>query len=256
MFDTHIHTSFSSDSTMNIEDAIKKANELNLGLTITDHMDLNYPDKSKFKLDIDNYFKEYINYKSKNLLLGIELGMDANYSKENLAIAKKYDFDQIIGSQHAVNGIDIFEKSLYENKSKNEVFTAYFTNMIDSIKTHNYIDILAHVDYICRYCAFEDKELYVREYGDYLKEVFKLCIQNDIVVEVNTRRFDNPYALKALTDIYLMYTSLGGRLVSIGSDGHVPENIGRHFKEAIDFCNVLNLKPVYFKNRKIEYEKL
>ncbi|WP_010293905.1 histidinol phosphate phosphatase [Clostridium senegalense] len=256
MFDTHIHTNFSSDSEMNIDIAIKKARELNLGLTITDHMDLNYPDKTKFKLDIDSYFNDYINYKSNNLLLGIELGMDENFSDENLNIAKKYNFDQIIGSQHSVNGIDIFDKSLYKGKSKDYIFTTYFTDMIASINTHNYIDILAHIDYICRYCTFEDKEMHVSEYGDYIKEVFKLCIENNIVVELNTRRFNDDKAIKSLKDIYSIYTSLGGTLVTIGSDSHVPENIGRSFKEAVDFCDVLNLKPVHFKNRKIEYEKI
>ena len=43
VFDTHLHTEISSDSEMKIEEAIKQAKALNLGLIITELMDLFSP---------------------------------------------------------------------------------------------------------------------------------------------------------------------------------------------------------------------
>ena len=39
MYDCHVHTKFSTDAIMDIEDAIRVSGELGLGLIITDHMD-------------------------------------------------------------------------------------------------------------------------------------------------------------------------------------------------------------------------
>ena len=42
-FDSHMHTKFSSDSKMQIEDVIKQGQALNIGTILTEHMDYNYP---------------------------------------------------------------------------------------------------------------------------------------------------------------------------------------------------------------------
>ena len=52
VFDTHLHTEISSDSEMKIDEAIKQAKALNLGLIITEHMDLFYPEDNKFIFDV------------------------------------------------------------------------------------------------------------------------------------------------------------------------------------------------------------
>ena len=75
IFDSHIHTCFSTDSNMKLTDAINTANKHNIGLVITDHMDLNYPEEVGFHFNVDEYFKEYGKYKNDNVLLGIEIGM-------------------------------------------------------------------------------------------------------------------------------------------------------------------------------------
>ena len=57
LFDTHIHTQFSTDSTMILADAQAQANKLGIGITLTEHMDLAYPgEPASFVFDIDDYF--------------------------------------------------------------------------------------------------------------------------------------------------------------------------------------------------------
>ncbi|MDU1348623.1 histidinol phosphate phosphatase [uncultured Clostridium sp.] len=254
MFDTHIHTDFSSDSNMHIKDVISSAKKLNLGIIITDHIDLNYPDKTKFNVDLKDYFKSYNPYRSNNILIGIELGMDMDYKAENEQISYN-PFDHIIGSQHTVNGIDIYDQSLYKGKSKNEIFSLYFENMISSIKTHSYINTLAHIDFISRYCPYEDKELYYSEHGDYIDEVIKLCLSNGISLEINTRRLNDPTSIENLIDIYKRYHELGGKYITIGSDAHIPSSIGVYFKQALEICDYVGLSPIYYKDKKAEYMK-
>ena len=56
-------------------------------------------------------------------------------------------------------------------------------------------------------------------------------------------------------EIYKLYHDLGGRYVTIGSDSHIKENIGKNFDVAFDIIDTLNLKAVYYNKRKIEYMK-
>ncbi|MDF2504812.1 MULTISPECIES: histidinol phosphate phosphatase [Clostridium] len=253
MFDTHVHTIFSTDSKLTIDRAIKKANNDDIGLIITEHMDLNFPVEGEFIFDIDKYFRQYDKYRSDKLLLGIELGMREDCLEENAKIEKTHPFDYVLGSIHFVNGIDIYEKSFYENKTKKQAYNEYFQNMLDNIKTHPYIDSLGHIDYICRYAQYEDKEIHYKEYNDIIDEILKALSDRNIAIEINTRRLSNCESFKSLVDIYKRFGELKGKYVTIGSDSHSENSIGSNYKEAMKIAESCGLKPVYFKNRKIEY---
>ena len=103
MFDTHVHTKFSTDSKMEIEDAIKAAKDKKISLIITEHMDLKFPKEGLFCFDVDDYFKKYSKYRGDNLLLGIEIGMKDDCVEESRELIKSKPFDYVIGSVHLVD---------------------------------------------------------------------------------------------------------------------------------------------------------
>lgn len=255
MFDSHTHTTFSTDSQMNIEEAIEKATFINLGLIITDHMDTNYPGKEKFNFDTASYFCKYNKYRSKKLLLGIELGMSLEFKEENKSLVENNPFDYVICSIHFLGNNDIYYPVTYEGKSKEEVFQDYLVTMYKNIIEHNYMDSLGHIDYISRYAVYDDKELYYHQYSELIDEVLKAVIERDIALEVNSRRLKDINAFRNMRTIYKRYSELGGRLVTIGSDAHSKETIGANFGIANELINDLKLQPVYFMDRKpIEYK--
>lgn len=253
MFDSHIHTKFSTDSSMVIEEAIRKASELNLGLVVTDHMDTNYPYKSKFNFDVAAFFKEYEKYKSDKLLLGVELGMTLEYKEENEALSRNNPFDFVIGSIHFLGNNDIFYAETYEGKTKAQVFEEYFITMCNNIREHNYIDSLGHIDYISRYACYDDKEINYSEYGELIDDVLREVIKRDIALEINSRRLKDAEAVKNLRSIYKRYYELGGKMVTLGSDAHNQEAIGVNFNTAIEIVRDLKLQAVYFKEREPIY---
>lgn len=253
MFDTHIHTTFSTDSKLTIDNAIKKAYDDNLGLILTEHMDLNFPAAGEFIFDIDKYFEQYDKYRSDKLLLGIELGMRDDCIDENSKIGKGHPFDYVLGSIHFVNGIDIYEKSFYEGKTKQEAYKEYFENMLSAIKTHSYIDSLGHIDYICRYAQYENKEINYKDHRNIIDEILKALSDRNIAIEINTRRLSNKDTFKSLMEIYERFAQLKGKYVTIGSDSHSENSIGCNYRAALQIAEESGLKPVYFKNRKMEY---
>ena len=253
MFDTHIHTRFSSDSKMNIEEVVEKIKEYGLGAIITEHMDLNYRDRNLFRFDVDEYFKSYAPYRTDKLLLGIEVGMSNKFSKEYKDIITKYPFDYILGSLHEIQNVDLYEaEELYKSKSKKEIYEEYFSQMVRCINEHPYINSLGHIDYISRYAQYEDTEIYYDEYKEFIEGVLKALIDKGITMELNTRRLGNKTAVHNLLKIYNRFYELGGKFLTIGSDAHNREGIGSYFNIAEEIAENCNLRMVYFKNRKIE----
>jgi histidinol-phosphatase (PHP family) len=234
---------------MKLQDAINTAKGKNLGLIITEHMDINHPEEGQFVFDIKEYFSNYEKFRSKELLLGIELGLTVEYSNENCKIANESPFDYVLGSLHFLGNYDMYFPQVYVNRTKKDVYTQYLKDIYKNIEANPYIDSLGHIDYICRYSPYEDKELYYSEYSDLIDEILKALIKNEIVMEINTRRISNKMALENLLTIYRRFYQLGGRYITIGSDSHNPQSIGMNFGNAKVICQETSLKPVYFKER-------
>ena len=254
IFDSHIHTEFSSDSSMKISNAISKANELNIGIILTEHLDQDYPDKDLFKLDIPNYFNNYSKYQNNNLLLGIEIGLTLPSFNIINEKAKNFNYDFILGSVHAVYDEDIYvEYCKRSDLSQKEFFTNYLKFMLEVINKYDCFDSLAHFDYPCRYTQFHNNEITLHEHSEILDEIFKTLISKGKVLELNTRRIDNNDAFLNMLQIYNRYKELGGKYLTLGSDAHDIDNIAINFKKALLLTEKLNLKPIYFKNRKPEY---
>lgn len=251
IFDCHMHTEFSSDSKMKIEDVIEKGNQLNIGTIITEHMDYNYPKKDLFKVDCSEFFNRYSKYRSDNLLLGIEIGLSHTIVDKNNIISNSYPFDFILGSIHSINDIDIFINSKNTTLSKQEYLSEYFEEMIKDISEFDNFDSLSHIDYPCRYLKYADNEIYLSEFSGYLDKIFSILLKKNKVIEVNTRRLGDEKAIKSLIPIYKRYKDLGGKYVTIGSDAHSKEGIGLHIDAAKYIIKEADLTPVYFKERKM-----
>jgi histidinol-phosphatase (PHP family) len=241
---------------MKLEDAMKKAGELNLGITVTEHIDLNYPDPTAFRLDVAGYFQEYAKYRSPTVLLGVEIGLSIEEVADNRAIIENFPFDYVIGSIHIVNGVDTYIEDYYRGKTKQQAYSEYLNAMIDCLQCYPFIDSLGHIDYICRYARFQDRELYYDEFKEAIDEVLMVVAQSGKCLELNTRRIDDPIAKTNLIPIYRRFREVGGRYITIGSDAHHLKDIGKNFTEALHIAELCELKPVWFNNRQMQYVKM
>ncbi|MCR5176489.1 MAG: histidinol-phosphatase HisJ family protein [Anaerovibrio sp.] len=258
IYDSHSHTEFSSDSDMKATDAVQAADRLGIGLVFTEHYDFDYVESPHYKdmdfvFDPQKYWRQYEPLRGNKLLLGVELGLTPGSIEANKRFIKQVPFDQVIGSIHAINKLDIYYPDYYENKTKREAYACYLKNMADMVKANPYIDILGHIDYICRYAPYEDKEIDYTDLHDLVDLVIMNVLDTGTVMELNTRRLDSKTVAEALLPIYRRYRELGGEYIAIGSDAHKVENLGMNFPMAIDLAEFLGLKPVYFRERRIEY---
>lgn len=255
MFDTHVHANFSTDSHLKIEEILLKEKESSLSFVITEHADLDYKDELKFKFNPRDYFKTFGKYRSESLLLGAEIGISPSLSKENSEFLSPFPFDMVIGSVHLIDGYDLYTKEIYSLYKKRDLYEKYLMYIRDSVKSHSFINTLGHIDYITRYARYKDREMKYEDFSDYIDEVLKEIIENEIALEINTRRFNEEEGRKNYLNIIKRYKELGGDFVTIGSDAHHKENLGVFIQYAYSIAKSIGLMPVYFKEGKMEKEE-
>lgn len=249
LFDSHLHTRFSTDSEMKFADLRATALQENCGIIITEHLDLHYPVLEKFTFSIEDYFAAYMNYRSNRLLLGIEIGLRTDCIEANRHVVSHYPFDFVLGSIHVINQHDLYYSPYYEGRSKQVAYQDYFQTMVDCVKGNDFIDSLGHIDYIARYAPYPDPEVYYHEFAAAIDAVLVSLAEREVALEINTRRFNNKQVIEHLVPIYRRFHELGGKYVTLGSDAHHPEAVAGHLHDAWELAKACNLQAVYFQNR-------
>jgi len=247
LYDTHLHTEISDDSTVKIVDYIQRARTLGIGITPTEHLDYGHPNNHGFVPDVDKYFRDYSKYRGKGCYLGIEVGMQTQTAELSRKLVEKYRFDHLLCSLHILDGEDLIGDSLYR-RPKAEVFRDYFLRLYDNLELHSYMTALGHIDYISRsFCAkYPDTEIYHADFAPEIDAILQWLANNHKAIEINTRRFPNKVAIQSLTTIMQRFAELGGKLCTIGSDSHAVAALGGHFDLAYKLAMNCDLQPVYF----------
>jgi histidinol-phosphatase (PHP family) len=246
IFDSHTHTEFSADSEMKAEDALAAAEKQGIGLVFTEHLDVDFPGDEDYTFDPQEYLRRYEKLRASGVRLGIEVGMQLSTAEASRAFVRQAPFDLVIGSIHLLDGKDLYYPEAFEGREKAEFYHYYLETMRKNIQAHPFIQVLGHIDYICRYAPYPDPELLYGEFAAEIDAVLREIIDRGIVLELNTRRLGSRRALKALAQILARYRQLGGQSVTIGSDAHEAGAIGSHFSAAVELAHAMGLSLVTF----------
>jgi len=253
-FDSHVHTEFSADSEMKAADALREAAKQGLGLVFTEHLDYDFPSTGteEFIFDPEAYWTKYEPLRADGTLsLGVEMGMMASAREKNAAFLRRVPFDFVLASIHFLDVKDLYYPETFEGREKCEMYHEYFTVMRDEIYAHPFINALAHIDYIARNAPFDNPEISYGAFTEEIDAVLRALIETDTAIEINTRRLSAPRGIKELSPVYRRYHELGGRYVTIGSDAHVPEGVGRNYNRARELARAFDLMIVTFREQKM-----
>jgi histidinol-phosphatase (PHP family) len=265
VYDFHLHSHFSNDSTASMQSMAEKARSIGLkGICFTDHYDLEYQSTEiNFEFSYDEYLDELNNLKASlpeglEIYSGIELGMQPHLSTKNEALLKGKNFDIIIGSIHCVGKKDIYDRSFLEGITEDEGIINYFGDMLKCIDNFKNFDILGHMDGIRRYLYNKDESFSLDVYEELIQSVLSKLVHSNKGIEVNTAGLR--YGLSTfhpLPDILKLYRTLGGEIVTVGSDSHSPEYLGYGIKNALATLSDLGFKYyTIYKDRKPIFIKI
>ena len=241
--DYHMHSSYSGDSDSPMEEMILSA--INKGfkdICITEHQDFDFiyandEPNDYFEVNTDQYLYDLILLKEKYagkicVSFGIELGIQTHLAQKLYSYSSGHDFDFIIASNHLCNRKDPWMASFFEGRSEKEGYHEYFQYEAQCIKAFRNFDTFGHLDYVLRYGPNKNKEFSMTEYGDDITEILKLLIENEKSLEINSSGLSEKYGLNAphpCKEILQRYKELGGELITIGSDAHSPDMVGKNF---------------------------
>lgn len=273
LIDCHTHTQFSVDSEADINKCVERAAELGLAAyAITDHCECNawYPEEhytDKSVHDSFNYRKDFYGsveavtelkekYANKlNLICGVELGQIMHDTEAAAIAASDERVDFIIGSVHQVLGEKDFFYIDYEKMSMDEIYDLlerYFKEVYELCRS-GIPDVIGHITYCLRYMKQRHNICpNITRFDDIIAESFRVLAQNGKGIEINTSGLRQGFG-DTFPDLrYVkLYRELGGEIISIGSDAHTPEDIGKGVAQGAEIAKLSGFTHLcYFKQRK------
>ncbi len=247
--DGHVHSSLSFDGVHSVLEMAQAAADRGFKeVAITDHLEF-YPESKAF--DAYDYARARETVEDARVLLGgrirvlfgVELGFDHRRESEIRAFLKEHPFDLVLGAVHGVEGRDV-GAPLFEGREPGEAYRLYFREALAAVQS-GLFDAFAHLDLPKRYgISYFGRAWDPEPFRDEMTAIFKAMIETEVCLEVNTSglRQDprEPFpGLEALE----WYRSLGGRLVSLGSDAHRLWDLGFGFREIGSWLRKTGLEP-------------
>lgn len=259
LIDHHMHTQASPDADPNLsmEDYIRKAIECNYpGVMFTDHVDYDFaaPIFSE-QIDYSQYYSQILKLRKQYnlpILMGVEMGYQPHLNAKIDALLNEFPFDLVILSIHMGDGLDLYNGDFFKGKTQNEAYMRYFEIVLDTVQNYENFDIFGHIDYIIRYGVFKNKIYDFDTFKPIITEILKIIIRNNKGIEVNTSGYR--YGLGVthpILELLKLYKSLGGKILTLGSDAHYLKDYQRDFDEALRLIRLAGFSEVtHFKNRK------
>lgn len=260
MIDFHMHSDFSADCNTPMEETIQAA--INKGMKkicFTEHVDYDYPDDSiDFSLDVVRYDETIKQLQAKyadqiTVKKGVEIGVQPHVLEESVQFVKDNDFDFIICSMHAADNKDLHYGTFYEGRTTEEAYEYYYKELLHCIERFEHYSVIGHLDLVKRYKPLDSGS----NFHEIIREMFKLIIPQGKGIEINTSGF--AYGLGSAMpsdDILKLYKECGGEIITIGSDAHEANHVGREFTQSLQLLKDIGfeyiasfdqLKPTFHK---------
>ena len=241
MYDYHTHSTISDDGNTPMLQMVQTGISIGLKeIAITDHFDPDYPDPNwSSYIDFARYHQQleetsYVCGSKIKVLKGIEIGIQHGDTLAKCrTAARSYGYDFVIGSFHCAEGIELSQGGFFDHRSVEESTAAFYRYVLATLKEYDDFDVLGHINVIDRYGS------YIPDYSccnDIVTEILKLLIEKGKGIEINTSSFR--YGMGTHTtptdDILALYRSLGGEIITIGSDAHSPRHVGYKLSWALE----------------------
>ncbi len=225
--DYHLHSEYSFDSQEKIENICEKAVQLRIcEVAITDHVefpvreDAPWPDFQRRGEIIKELREKY--GKSLSILSGIESGQPWRDLQKEHSLMETVQPDFVIASVHDLDGYPLPREYRFTKENTGDFIRAYIQQMTEMAEKCDY-DVLGHVTYLFRFIPAELAERFAPEkFFEEYSDLFRVIIERDKGIEINCSGLRMPVIGKTLPspELLCLYKSMGGKIVTVGSDGH------------------------------------
>jgi histidinol-phosphatase (PHP family) len=258
--DMHNHTFSSFDGKQSVYDVCAAAEKAGVGIiAVAEHFDC---DDRGGMLHFPSHFNKWLEetedakkkYEGKvQLLRGVEVGQPHIFPKEAAQIINATQYDLVIGSMHDLKGgRDIY---FIDIEDTDAFFEEYFSEMLEMIST-GVFNILGHIDYPVRVLQKQlNGDPSLKRWESLIVPCLKSIIDKGIALEFSTVLLRNWAGCFGIEPWLLeKYKQLGGEMITLGSDGHVPSLTCFGIERASEVLKEYGFdKTTVFVNRKPQF---
>lgn len=256
--DLHMHTGYSADAAypQTVADKVRACRAAGLDIIgLTDHLDFYRTRGPAENRDLAACLRDARAAKQTEgieVLAGIEVGQP-HANPDASAFLRTIELDMVIGSLHAMpNDLDIYFHD-YAHLDCDAFLQEYFDQVLE-LEAFGGFDVLAHIDYPLRVMKHGDYVPSFDQYMDRVQQVLRACIDHGYALELNAAGLAGwQKKVGPPQNILYEYRRMGGERISIGSDSHTLDTVGR----GVDDCAANALEAGFttvtvFRGRKPE----
>lgn len=263
--DYHLHTYFSCDADASMEVMCRAALAQGIEeIAVTDHVDFTPQDPCYLYFQPESYWSALQECRRMfdghlTVRAGIEVGEPHLYPAEVRSLLSSYEYDFVLGSLHWADGRPLFRESFFDGLSLDDGVALYFEELACLAEEGEY-DVLAHMDIVRRaaYRCFGRRELDLRPHEAQVRRVLRVVAERGKGLEVNTA-----YLRKGIGDpgpsvqVLRWFREEGGRIVTLGSDAHRPEEIGVGLDRALSMVRKAGFERIAtFEKRRVRWKRV
>jgi histidinol-phosphatase (PHP family) len=257
--DYHLHSNASCDTSATMAEMCRGALEMGVvEVAFTEHFDCKPEDICYGYYRPDTYFetleaaRREFEPQGLTIRAGVELSEYHLYSDIQRPVLEAWPYDLALGSLHWVGDDSIFDDAYFRAHSPQETAEAYFAELARLARFGGF-EVLAHPDVLKRSAFDVYRRFEIEPYQDLVRQVWQACIDNGIGIEINTSALrmtvkevhPAPAALR-------WYREMGGELLTVGSDGHRPANVGYELAAALDLARAAGFtRLASYERRKV-----
>ncbi len=266
MIDYHIHTHHSIDAEGDVREYCEQAVKLGLKeICITNHCELDplrndsfirfnnhkqpFTRESLLRLQ-DEVLREKTLFKKSglNVKFGLEIGYYDGIEPRLQKILSDINLDFLLGSIHCLDHICIDSSKecplYFTNHTASELLRNYF-QAVEKLINSQFFDAVGHLDIYKKYgLNFYGNEINTLPENS-LNKIFQLMAEKGVALEINTaglRRINEFYPTPSI----MKYArAQGATLITIGSDAHRVEDLGKGIKQGIEYAQSFGFETIY-----------
>lgn len=261
MYDFHMHSRVSYDAESDPMEMALAAKAADLReICFTDHIDYCLGAcHEDISFTPGQYRNAYRKIKIPGLVIrqGVELGLTVWNKKEATEDAAAIPYDFIIGSIHHVDNIDIYLPEFWRDKTPREAERRYLETMLECVKIHDAFDVLGHLTYVSKSpCNPVPRIIPLDDYREIVEEILDTLVRKGKGLEINTSGLDRIGDFFPGREYLRRFRELGGEIVTVGSDAHTLNRVGRQIPEALDVLKEIFGYVCTFEGRKPVFHRL
>jgi histidinol-phosphatase (PHP family) len=198
--------------------------------------------------DLDEYVTAVIEAKDAGLpvKLGIEIDFFPELAQELASVLAPYPWDFLLGSVHFAGGFGIdMRPSLVEAVGPAAAAATYYDQVRGAARS-GLVDVLAHVDLI-KFFGDIGEDDYPR--GTY-EALVRDCTKAGVAIEVSTAGLRKPHGRLYPEPRLLELARAADVPITLASDAHQPDDVGRHFGIAVAAATAAGFDTVTLFDRR------